>query len=106
MAIPKGKARGVQDIKTHAGMMQDDSEPYRAYMRLSNLEMERFRRGQEKESAARRIAEINRREQEIDGEKEVILQTLAQRENGGLGRDAPKTSVSAGREGKGFKLRY
>lgn len=106
MAIPKGKARGVQDIKTHVGMMQDDSEPYRAYMRLSNLEMERFRRGQEKESAARRIAEIDKREQEIDSEKETILQALAQREGVVFARSDPKASVSAGGGVKGFNLKY
>ena len=106
MAIRKRNMRGVQDIRTHSGMVeQGATPPYKAYMKLSCLEMERFRRGQERESARQRMEMIDARFQEIEAEKKELLQALNHPSDHprSLGwRAEPEPLPSAG----GFKIRY
>lgn len=110
MAIPK---RGVRDIRTHAGKSASKNfTPYRAYMQVTCLEMERARRDLERASASQRVANIDARMSEIDQEKAVLLQALAEREPA-LGRSIPSgrpTSIARGNDhlsGKnsGFRLK-
>jgi hypothetical protein len=73
MAIP---TKSVRDIKTLSGRVDQASLPYRAYMKLSCLEMEKARRLRERESASQRIANIDARLQEIEAEEEELLQSV------------------------------
>ena len=50
MALQKN-IRGMQDIRTHNGMDNQVYQPYKAYMKISCLEMEKARLGKEKEKA-------------------------------------------------------
>jgi len=108
MAIHKRTMRGLNDIRTHSGMVEQGlTSPYKAYMKLSCLEMERFRRGQERESARQRMEMIDARFQEITAEEKEILQALNNPEDGHPSplqdvESQPAPSPSAG----GFKIRY
>jgi hypothetical protein len=64
-------------------------------MQITCLEMERARRGTERRSASRRIAEIDARMAEIDEEKQEILRKLAA-DRASNPRPSPN----------GFKIRY
>lgn len=99
--------RGVRDIRTLSGKVDQASIPYRAYMKISSLEMEKARRGKEKESAMRRVKDIDARFQEMEAEKDALLKALGER-NGSQSIDAPAIEpkpVSRKNTG-GFKVRY
>ena len=76
--------RSVQDIKTLSGRSNEGSVPYKAYMKLSILEMEKFRRGKEKQSALDRIHHIDQRFRDIEVARDELFNAL---------------------EGKGIKIR-
>jgi len=104
MPVAKRIIRGVQDIKTISGRVDKDSIPYKAYMKLSVLEMEKYRRDKEKASALKRVANIDKRFQDIEREREEILKNLGFPDGRGPARAtstmAPKTSTGT------FKIRY
>ena len=75
MPIP---VRGLRNLRTLSGRVDKVPAPYRAYMQITCLEMERARRGAERRSAGRRIVEIDTRMAEIEEEKREILSLLAQ----------------------------
>lgn len=104
MPVTKGIVRGIQDIKTISGRAEKGIT-YKAYMRLSVLEMEKHRRGKERSSALARVDNIDSRFQDIEKEKTEILQTLGDQgfvKTSGQGKPsmAPKSSTGA------FKIRY
>ncbi len=68
--------RGVQDIRTRSGSADEGAIPYKAYMKLSILEMEKFRRGKEKQSALDRVDHIDQRFRDIEAERQSIMTTL------------------------------
>ena len=104
MAIPR---RGLRDIRTHSGKVDRARVPYMAYMKITSLEMEKARRGKERDSASRRIADIDTRIQEIEAEKGSLLQALGERGKDGPAR-APSVERKLGPHGStgGFKFRY
>ena len=103
MSVP---SRGLRDIRTLSGNVGQITLPHRAYMRLSCLEMERFRRNQEKTSAVRRINNIDGRIQEIEVEKAALLRSLDDRVASHLaGRPVGGLTAPRQRLG-GFKLKY
>ena len=107
MAIPKRNIRGLQDIRTLSGSVDQLSEPYKAFMRISCLEMEKLRRGKEKESALNRLNNIDERFQEIEVEKDVLLQTLGHQINGNQSEAKSLEPKPENRQGKeGFKITY
>ena len=101
--------RGVQDIKTLSGRADEGTIPYKAYMKLSILEMEKFRRGKEKQSALERVHHIDQRFRDIEAERQKIITAL---EAKGIRRqrlpgleelpttEAPRTTTGP------FKIRY
>ncbi len=101
--------RGVQDIKTLSGRADEGTIPYKAYMKLSILEMEKFRRGKEKQSALERVQHIDQRFQDIEAERQEIMTAL---ETKGIRRrhlpDLDKSSMkTAPRTSAGpFKIKY
>lgn len=104
MAIP---ARGVREIRTLSGKVHQVALPYRVYMGITCLEMEKFRRGSERKSASRRVADIDARLREIEAEKTALLQSVgegARRTSEGT-RGAEPISARSQSKG-GFKIRY
>ena len=104
MAIP---TKGLNNLRTLSGRVDQLSLPYRCYMQITCLEMERARRGMEHKSASQRIAQIDARLQQIEKAKQELLQALAEPALGGARRlpglelkPAPRRSTG------GFKIRY
>jgi len=101
--------RGVQDIKTLSGRADDGTIPYKAYMKLSILEMEKFRRGKEKQNALEKVRKIDQRFQDIEVARQEIFNAM---EAQGVRRpvpgprgpeepkEAPRTTTGP------FKIRY
>jgi hypothetical protein len=113
MAIPK---RGLNNLRTLAGRADQLRIPYRCYMQVTCLEMEKARRGAERRSAMDRVEIIDKRIACIEREKELALLRIAQ--GPGPGKPARKqqqqqqqqrvvreTSAPAPANA-GFKIRY
>jgi hypothetical protein len=104
MAIPN---RGLNNIRTLSGRVDQVSLPYRSYMQITCLEMEKARRGMERKSASQRIALIDDRLRQIEQSKQELLlavdhagQRLPSRLTGLEVKPAPRRSLG------GFKIRY
>ena len=83
------------------------AQPYRAYMKISCLEMEKARRGNERESAMHRVRNIDERFRQIEVEKAALLQTLGQTESGNtVDAKAVKPNRGPNRGKGGFRVRY
>ena len=105
--------RGVQDIKTISGRADEGSIPYKAYMKLSILEMEKFRRGKEKQNALDKVRKIDQRFQDIEVSRQEIFCAI---EGKGVRRHVPAeksgSDITAGPEAAPrtttgpFKIRY
>jgi len=80
MAIPKRNMRCLQDIRTLSGGVDQTALPHKAYMKVACLEMEKARRGKERESALFRVKTIDARVEEIEDEKAALLQAQAERD--------------------------
>lgn len=107
--MTKRSIRGVQDIKTLSGQVDEASIPYKAYMKLSVLEMEKYRRGQEKESALKRVRDIDQRFNDIEEEKRELLTALGapriQRRRLSDPEELPRAEAPRTTTGP-FKIRY
>ncbi len=108
MALLKKNLRGLQDIRTLAGRVDQAAVPYKAFMKLSALEMEKLRRGEEKASALHRVKNIDTRFQEIEKEKAGLLEVLEGRDPAvSLGNNPRKPVKSQPRRCTGgLKIRY
>ena len=108
MAIPQRLARGLQDIRTLSGRMEPIFLPHKAHMRIGCLEMEKARRGTEKNSALHRLKNIDARLKEIEAEKALLLELLARRQTGESSPSRSGTPRRAPRAGTphGFRLKY
>ena len=104
MAIPP---RGLNQIRTLSGRADRLSLPYRSYMQISCLEMERARRNTERKSASQRIALIDTRIEEIEKTKQDLLKAVA---DASQGESAPQPDSAPEptprRSTGGFKIRY
>jgi hypothetical protein len=111
--------RGVKDIRTHSGSVEQSAIPYKAYMRISCLEMEKTRRLKEKKQAMARVDLIDSRIMEIEAEKQVLKNELTQVEGALQSSDSPPqrikpnfqhgenaTAQSDSGVTEGFKIRY
>ena len=98
--------RGLANLRTLAGLADRQPQSYKAYLRVSFLELERTRHGQEIVTAQRRLAFLVTRCREIDAEKSAILA------GSGVTPQSSQSSESApaGRPGQaakpGFRLAY
>jgi len=108
MAVAKRDIRGLQDIRTLSGRVDQAFLPSRAYMKIACLEMEKARRGKERESAAYRMEIIDERFKEVEAEKDVLLRAVGER-NGEDSTDHASHTESKSeprRNAGGFKLKY
>ncbi len=108
MAIPR---RGLRDVRTHSGLVDQLHLPHRTHIKVGCLEMEKLRRGKERKSASRRIADIDARLKEIEVEESRLLDSLPQEYRD----EAPDESPAKAAEGPaakrqksagGLKFRY
>jgi hypothetical protein len=104
MAIP---TKGLNNIRTLSGRVDQVSLPYRSYMQITCLEMEKARRNMERKSASQRISLIDARLDQIEQSKQEMLQAVSSSGQGlpvrlpGLElKPAPRRSAG------GFKIRY
>jgi len=104
MAIP---TKGLNNIRTLSGRVDQVSLPYRGYMQITCLEMEKARRNMERKSASQRIALIDARTEQIEKATQELLQAMATSGQGAPARlpglelkPAPRRSAG------GFKIRY
>lgn len=99
--------RSLQDVRTLSGMVDKASNPYMGYMKMSCLEMEKFRRGKERESALQRVRNIEARFREIEAEKATILRALSVQNDGRPAREpGPEPAPAPSRNNGAFKVRY
>ncbi len=108
MAIPKGNMRGLQDIRTLSGKVDQTFQPYRAYLRIGGLEMEKARRNKERESALHRVKIIEERFQAIDAEKTALLRNLERKNSNAQPADTKKGEPIGESHPKksGFRIKY
>lgn len=98
MAIPR---RGLQDIRTLTGKVRKATLPHEAFLRISHIEMEKARKTLESEKARQMMADIAARLQEIEAEKNALLQAVGERGvDPGAERPGPPKST------RGFKVKY
>ena len=105
MAIP---TKGLTNIRTLSGRVDQISLPYRGYMQITCLEMEKARRDMERKSASRRIALIDARLDEIDKAKHELLRAVAASGQGRMPGRLPGLELKPAprRSAGGFKIRY
>lgn len=70
--------RGLGNIRTLAGRVNQTFSPYRAYMQITCLEMEKSRRLEEHRAASERIAALDARLEDIEKQKQALEESLAQ----------------------------
>ncbi len=70
--------RGLRDIPTLSGRVDRVSLPYRAFLKISCLEMEKVRRTRERVAAVKTMEKIDIRLQEIEKEKAALLLMMEQ----------------------------
>jgi hypothetical protein len=104
MAIPR---RGLNNIRTLAGRVDQAALPYRAYMQITCLEMEKARRDRERESANKRVRDIDARLREIAKEQQELFQAVANPKKAASSRP-PGIEVKPAppRSTGGFRIRY
>jgi hypothetical protein len=103
--------RGLQDVRTLSGRVDKAAIVYKGYMKLSCLEMEKFRRNKERESAMQRVNNIDARFSDIEREKKALQQALGCVDAGDAAparRDGRSSSgkQSTGPDAKGFRIKY
>lgn len=108
MAGPAGKVRGLKSMRIPSGRIDKNAVPYRTYMKLCCLEMERFRRGKERERSLLLVGEIDRRFREIEDEKAKLLQMMESCGKGGpsMAHWTEGGPAAAGRRRNGIRLKY
>jgi len=99
--------RGVKDIHTRSGTPDQVLVPYKAYMVITALEMEKFRRETERKNLMVRLESINNRLRVIEAEKTALIRRLGKGPAGKTIKSSlpAKASTPNGRAG-GFKYQY
>ncbi len=82
MPPPQRIIRGLKDIRTRFGTPDQVLVPYKAYMVITALEMEKFRRETERNNMMVRLNSINTRLLAIESEKTALLQRLGKEATG------------------------
>lgn len=106
MAVPR---RGLSDIRTLSGSGDGRGQPHKVHLKIACLEMEKIRRGTEREAARKRVEDIDSRLAEIDPEKAALLECLGLAEQSAAQTAAQRQTepAAARRRGKrGLAFRY
>ena len=81
MPLPNKIVRSLSSIRTQSGTTEGTIVPYKAYVIVTTLEMEKFRRQAEQAKLLTRFAFIKFRLQFIETEKAEILRRLGNRQS-------------------------
>jgi len=111
MPPSKRISRGVKDIRTRSGTPDQVVVPYKAYMAITALEMEKFRRETERDNLALRLNNVNARLRTVESEKAVLLRRLGKEAARRPGRrpitsSRPIRDCAAAGDAGGFKFKY
>jgi len=87
--MSSGSKRGLQAIRTMSNRFTGDEASHKKLFALTLMEHEKARLTQEKKTASRRVARIDRRIAEIHEEQARLLQTM---------EDFPPVEPAAGEE--------
>jgi hypothetical protein len=87
--------RTLHDLRTMGARVSDAEKPARRYIRLAILELEKVRRGKEKDRACRRIRDLDQR-----------LREVAEEQAGLVGEVRPGAAVPPPVQQAGFTLNY
>lgn len=100
------KIRGLQDIRTVAGRVDQTFKPYKAFLRISCLELEAARMNKERDSILQRLQSIEARLQEMEAEKCRLLESVGRPPaNNRRSQTAEAGEPDAGGSAE-FRLRY
>lgn len=107
MPPPKKILRGLANIRTHSGTSDGVTVPYKAYMAVTTLELEKFRRETERANLLTRLESISTRLRFIESEKTALLRRLGARPT----RPHIENPMTRRRPGSvqtraGFKMKY
>ena len=107
MPPPNRVIRGVTDIRTHSGTPDQVIVPYKAYMAITALEMEKFRRETECHNLTTRLNSVSAHLRRIDTEKTTLLDRLKNlpAPQGGA-RRVSNVNTLRSRPVGGFKFQY
>jgi len=105
---PPGRIiRSVKDIKTRSGTPENTLVPYKAYMVITALEMEMFRREKERHNLKVRLESIERRLEAIKIEKNTLLKRLGNTpKRRAVGKVATASVHTREPVASGFKFEY
>lgn len=99
--------RSLKNIRTLSSRVDNAALPYRGYMQITALEMEKARRCAERASAARRIADIDARLRELERDKAALLAAVAAPGSRPPGRmPGLELKPAAPKRAGGFRIRY
>ncbi len=101
--------RGLQDLRTISGRDDKAAIVYKGFMKLSCLEMEKYRRNKERKSAMQRVTNIDARFSDIERDKKALLQSLGCLEAGVTApakRDGDGHKQTPVPDAKSFKIKY
>ena len=96
--------KGLRTIRTLSGRVSPLSVPHRAYLQVACLEIEKARRTSERNSASRRMAELDARRHEIEAEESALLQGLAERKRVGVA--GAGINLTPARTANALRIRY
>ncbi len=107
MPPPPRTLRGLKDIRTRSGTPDQTVVPHKAYMVITALEMEKFRRETERQSLITRLKNVSARLRSIDTEKAALLDRLSKLPTRpGGARRASGVEAPGSRPADGFKFQY
>lgn len=108
MSVTKRNLRGLQDIRTMSGRVDEASLPHRAHMKLACLEMEKARRNVERKSAVQRLQSIDARVQDIEAQEAAVRKSMASRADNSAGATSDSGKRPAQTRGRKpqFKVKY
>ena len=89
MPPPRRIIRSVKDIRTRSSTPDQILVPYKAYMAITALEMEKFRRETERGALMLRVNNVHARLKTVESEKAALMQRLGKQ---GSGRRPIKSS--------------
>lgn len=98
--------RGVADLRTLTGLADKRTPAYKAYLRISFLELERARHGQEIGALRRRLDFMTNRCREIDAETRKILASMPSVERPLPGSIIPASGAAAKPPRRRFQISY
>jgi hypothetical protein len=96
----------VQNIRTVAGRVDQTFKPYKAFLRISCMEMEKARMIKEKEGLVRRILSIDTRIEAMETEKNALLDSIGRPGEKGRPSGEVKNGEPVSGHPAGFRLKY